>query len=91
MTLRQPSSLAGGTKVVVYSDSRNAVVGKLIGNGPQSSTTVVVPKGQKSATFDIATNDAGLSAGQTATANITAFYARPTLGKLQVERAPSAG
>ena len=63
VTLNAPSKLAGGTNVVIYSDSRNAVVGNLIGNGPQSTTTVVVPKDQTSATFDIATNDARLSAG----------------------------
>ena len=38
-----------------------------------------------SATFDIATNATGLKPGGTATANITAFYARPTRAQLHVK------
>jgi len=84
VTLKKASQLPGGTNVVIYSDSRNAVVGALIQGGPDSRTTVVIPKGQASATFDIATNDAGIAPKPTATANITAFYAQPTRGQLTV-------
>ena len=84
VTLKEASKLAGGTNVVIYSNSRNAVVGPLIGNGPQSRTTVVIPKDQSSATFDIATNDTGIGPSGSATAGITAFYAQPTVAQLTV-------
>jgi hypothetical protein len=84
VTLKQASKLAGGTNVVIYSDSRNAVVGPLIGNGPQSRTTVVIPKDQTSATFEIATNDTGIGPSGSATARITVFYAQPTVAQLTV-------
>jgi hypothetical protein len=83
--LKEASKLPGGTNVVVYSDSRNAVVGALTGNGPQSATTVQVPKDQTSATFDIATNDTGIAPSGSSTANITAFYAQPTRAQLTVK------
>jgi hypothetical protein len=89
VTLDSPPKLADDTNVVIYSDSRNAVVGDLIGTGLQSTTTVVVPKDQPSATFDIATNDTRFRPGQSATPKITAFYAQSTRASLKVKAAPS--
>src|SRR5437762_2126360 len=63
---------------------RQALVGPLVRNGPASTTTVVIPKGQTSVTFDINTNANCLKVGDSKTANITAFYAQPTRGQLQV-------
>lgn len=87
VTLKEASKLSGGTNVVIYSDSRNAVVGPLIGNG-QSATTVQVPKDQTSATFDIATNDTGIGPSRSSSADITAFCAQPTRAQLTVKASP---
>jgi hypothetical protein len=68
--------------VVIYSDSKNAVVGGPSGSGSQR--TISIPKGSSSADFTVQTNDNKLSPGAHTTASITAFYAGPTTEQLQI-------
>ena len=70
--------------VLVYSNSQNAIVGAPLGSGPASRTDVRIPKGAKSATFTIQTNDNGIAAGGHTTAAISAFYTETTTSQLRV-------
>ena len=72
--------------VVIYSNSKNAVVGGPNGNGSQR--TITIPKGGDTAQFTVQTNDNNLAAGAHTTANITAFYADATTEQLRIQRRP---
>jgi hypothetical protein len=72
------------TSVVVYSDSGNAVVGPPIDGGPGSQRTITIPKGKSVGTFKILTNDNGLKRRGHTTADISAFYTKPTTKQLRV-------
>ncbi len=82
-TVQLESKALMDTSVVIYSDSKNAVVGGPSGGGSQR--TITIPQGQKSADFQIRTNDNNLSPGGHTTAAITAFYAEPTTEQLQIK------
>lgn len=71
--------------VLIYSNSQNAVVGAPVGGGPESSTTVHIPTGKDSASFEVQTNDNGIQPGGHTTAAITAFYTEGHTTQLQVD------
>jgi hypothetical protein len=85
-TVQLESKAPMDISVVIYSDSKNAVVGGPSGSGSQR--TITIPKGQDSATFTVQTNDNNLAAGAHTTASITAFYADATTEQLRIERRP---
>jgi Flp pilus assembly protein TadG len=87
VTLERPAPM--DVRVKIFSNSENATVGGPIPNGG-SSTTVKIPMGRTSGTFEALTNDNKLSPGQHTTATITAFYTTPTSAQLRVE-APATG
>jgi hypothetical protein len=81
VTLARPAAM--DLKVVIYSDSENAVVGGPSGRGSQR--IISIAKGSRTGTFEVQTNDNKLSPGQHTTASITAFYAEPTTVPLRIE------
>jgi hypothetical protein len=81
VTLDAPARIP--TDVVVFSDIRNAIVGPPTPGGV-TRTTVTVPTGATQATFPILTNANRLAPGDSATAQITAFYGTATTAQLRV-------
>jgi hypothetical protein len=80
VTIERPAPM--DLTVVIYSSSRNAVVGAPSGQGSQREITI--PKGGTSRTFKVLTDDNGLQPGEHVTSAITAFYAHPTTRQLRI-------
>jgi hypothetical protein len=82
VTLERPAPM--DLTVLISSNSQNAVVGQPVNGGPGSSTNLVIPKGSTTGTFDILTNDNGLTPGGHTTAAISAFYTTDNVQQLQI-------
>jgi hypothetical protein len=84
-TITLPAKVRMDTTVVVRSDDPHAELERSLGNG-RTTTTVVVPEGSSSGTFDIATNDDRIRPGNSVTARITSFYGTTVTTELRIRR-----
>ena len=87
---------ASGTKVILWSDGANAKLvdgSPVVSNPGETTRTIVVPNGQRSADFQIRTNANGLTEGKPSTeGTITAFFVQPATegGQLPIRRKPDS-
>ncbi len=85
-----------GTKVILWSDGANAKLvdgSPVSGNPGETTRSLLVPNGQRTADFQIRTNANGLTDKKPSTeATITAFFVQPANqgGQLPIRRKPSS-